>query len=113
LEARNDDGQALYRLLVAPAAKLIRRNAPVMILADGALSQLSFETLLVPGPSPETGQGSNRGAEMHYLLDDATLLSAPSLAMLAAAKPARAQDRNLLLLGNPVSPNQDYPSLPL
>jgi CHAT domain-containing protein/tetratricopeptide (TPR) repeat protein len=113
LEARNEDGQALYRLLVAPAAKLIRRNAPVMILADGALSQLNFETLLVPGPSPEAGQSSNPGAEMHYLLDDATLLSAPSLAMLAAAKPARAQDRNLLLLGNPVSPNQDYPSLPL
>jgi CHAT domain-containing protein len=113
LEARNEDGQALYRLLVAPAANLIRRNAPVMILADGALSQLNFETLLVPGPSPETGQGSNPGAAMHYLLDDATLLSAPSLAMLAAAKPARAQDRNLLLLGNPISPNQDYPSLPL
>ncbi|MGA3081175.1 MAG: CHAT domain-containing protein [Terracidiphilus sp.] len=113
LEARNEDGQALYRLLVAPVAKLIRRNAPVMILADGVLSQLNFETLLVPGPSPEAGQGSNPGAEMHYLLDDATLLSAPSLAMLAAAKPARAQDRNLLLLGNPVSPNQDYPSLPL
>jgi CHAT domain-containing protein/tetratricopeptide (TPR) repeat protein len=113
LEARNEDGQALYRLLVAPAANLIRRNAPVMILADGALSQLNFETLLVPGPSPETSQSSNPVAEMHYLLDDATLLSAPSLAMLAAAKPARAQDRNLLLLGNPVSPNQDYPSLPL
>jgi CHAT domain-containing protein len=50
---------------------------------------------------------------MHYLLDDATLLSAPSLAMLAAAKPRRNADRNLLLLGDPVSPNQDYPSLPL
>jgi CHAT domain-containing protein len=113
LEARNEDGQALYRLLVAPASKLIRRNAPVMILADGALSQLNFETLLVPGPSPEAGKGSDPGTETHYLLDDATLLSAPSLAMLAAAKPARAQDRNLLLLGNPVSPSQDYPSLPL
>ena len=38
LEARNEDGQALYRLLVAPVAKLIRRNTPVLILADGALS---------------------------------------------------------------------------
>jgi hypothetical protein len=27
-----------------------------MILADGALSQLNFETLLVPGPSPGPGQ---------------------------------------------------------
>jgi len=47
------------------------------------------------------------------LLDDATLLSAPSLAMLASAKPVRDADRSLLLLGNPVSPAQDYPSLPL
>jgi CHAT domain-containing protein len=50
---------------------------------------------------------------MHYLLEDATLVSAPSLAMLAAAQPARNVDRSLLLLGNPVSPSEDYPSLPL
>jgi CHAT domain-containing protein len=33
--------------------------------------------------------------------------------MLAAAKPMRDGVRNLLLLGNPVSPSPDYPSLPL
>ncbi len=107
LQTRNEDGLALYNLLVAPAAKLIRRDAPVMILADGELSKLNFETLLVPDASQDHGQ------QLHYLLDDATLLSAPSLAMLAAAKPARNADRKLLLLGAPVSPNQDYPSLPL
>jgi CHAT domain-containing protein len=112
VQTRNDDGVALYKLLAAPAAKLIRRNASVMILADGALSQLNFETLLVPGPSPETGQGSDSGPEIHYLIDDATLLSAPSLATLAAARPARGAERNLLLLGDPVPPSQDYPSLP-
>ena len=113
VESGNEDGQTLYKLLVAPAAKLIRPNTPVMILADGALTQLNFETLLVPGASPETGQSSNRSPEMHYLIDDATLLSAPSLATLDAAKPARNVDRNLLLLGDPVSPSADYPSLPL
>ncbi len=113
LEARNEDGQALYNLLVAPAAKLIRHNAPVMILADGALGELNFETLLVPAATAVDGRSSDPGQKLHYLLDDATLLSAPSLAMLAAAKPARNRDRNLLLLGDPVSPNQDYPSLPL
>jgi CHAT domain-containing protein/tetratricopeptide (TPR) repeat protein len=112
VQTRNDDGLALYKLLVAPAAKLIRRNVPVMVLADGALSQLNFETLLVPGPSPQAGQGSDSGSEMHFLIDDATLLSAPSLATLAAAKPARSAERNLLLLGDSVPPNQDYPSLP-
>jgi CHAT domain-containing protein len=115
----NPDGQALYQILVAPAAKLIRPNAPVMILDDGALSRLNFETLLAPGPSPQSSprtspQGSPRTTSAtHYWIDDVTLLSAPSLELLAAAKPARGVNRKLLLLGNPVSPSQDYPSLPL
>lgn len=108
LRTKSEDGQALYKLLLAPAAKLIRPNAPVMILADGELSKLNFETLLVPGASEDHGPVS----KLHYLLEDATLLSAPSLAMLAAAKPAKHADQNLLLLGDPVSPNRDYPSLP-
>ncbi|HEY1253869.1 MAG TPA: CHAT domain-containing protein [Terracidiphilus sp.] len=98
----NDDGQALYQILVAPAARLIRHNAPVMILADGALSQLNFETLLAPGPGPST----------HYWITDQTLLSAPSLELLAAARPARGEGRKLLLMGNPVTANPDFPSLP-
>ena len=46
----NEDGEALYKLLVAPAAKMIRPGAPVVILADGPLTQLNFETLLAPSP---------------------------------------------------------------
>jgi CHAT domain-containing protein len=113
--AGNQDGRALYDLLVAPASKLIRANSPVMVLTDGALSELNFETLLVPGPSPMLGSGPNPGRDstMHYWIEDATVLSAPSLAMLAAAKPVKDGDNNLLLLGNPVSPSADYPSLPL
>jgi CHAT domain-containing protein len=113
IEVFNQGGQDLYKLLVAPASKLIRPNAPVMILADGALNQLNFETLLVPGPESETGPKSGRIPAIHYWIEDATLLSAPSLAMLAAAKPEHQVGRSLLLLGNPVSPNDDYPSLPL
>ena len=102
----NEDGQALYQTLVAPAAKLIRPNAPVMILADGALSQLNFETLLAPGP------GSNSGSGTHYWINDQTLLSAPSLELLAMARPARCEGGKLLLMGNPVTASPDYPSLP-
>jgi CHAT domain-containing protein len=115
----NEDGQALYKLLVAPASGLIRPDAPVMILADGALSQLNFETLLVPGPGPDPGSGpepdsnADLGNNLHYWIDDATLLTAPSLAMLAVAKPVRNSDRSLLMLGNPVSASEDYPNLPL
>jgi CHAT domain-containing protein/tetratricopeptide (TPR) repeat protein len=113
LESGNQDGQALYKLLVAPAAKFIRAGAPVMILADGELNQLNFETLLVPGPSPERDRNSNHRQDLHYWIDDATLVSAPSLAMLEAAKPAQSAARSLLLLGNPISPSEDFPSLPL
>jgi CHAT domain-containing protein len=111
----NEDGQALYKLLVAPATGLIHTDTPVMILADGVLSQLNFETLLAPGPGPdpEPDQDADVGHNLHYWIDDATLLSAPSLAMLAAAKPAQGSDRSLLMLGNPVSASEDYPNLPL
>ncbi|MDR3771853.1 MAG: CHAT domain-containing protein [Terracidiphilus sp.] len=113
LQTGNADGRELYQILVAPAAALIRPNRPVMVLADGALNQLNFETLLVPGPSPQPAHSPVRSPNLHYWIDDATLLSAPSLAMLAAAKPAPNVTRSLLLLGNPVSPSDDFPSLPL
>jgi CHAT domain-containing protein len=113
LQAGNEDGQALYQILVAPASKLIPPNSPVMILADSWLSPLNFETLLAPGPGPRAGHGVDPIPRLHYWIEDATLLSAPSLDLLAAAKPSRGVSRNLLLLGNPVSPSTDYPSLPL
>jgi CHAT domain-containing protein len=97
----NEDGLALYRTLIAPAADLIRPNGNVVIVSDGALSLLNFETLIVPGANP------------HYWIEDANLVSAPSLYMLASAKPSRSAGRKLLLLGDAVSPNPDYPDLPM
>ncbi len=109
LQVSPSPGQALYTMLVAPAAELLRPNAPVMILADGALSQLNFETLIVPG-------ADSAAQKAHYWIEDVTLSSAPSLSMLAAAKSAdsasaRAHGK-LLLLGDPASPSEDYPELP-
>jgi CHAT domain-containing protein len=111
LESSNQDGQELYRMLVAPAAGLIRGNSPVVILADSELSRLNFETLLAPGAP--TGAVSPRTPALHYWIDDVTVLSAPSLATLASARPASTAKRSLLLLGDPVSPSADFPSLPL
>ncbi len=113
LQTGNADGRELYQILVAPASGLLGPNRPVMILADGALNQLNFETLLAPGPSPQPDRNSDQSPDSHYWIDDATLLAAPSLAMLDAAKPAPNLGRSLLLLGNPVSPSDDFPSLPL
>ncbi|HVT98324.1 MAG TPA: hypothetical protein VHE33_12530, partial [Acidobacteriaceae bacterium] len=78
LRAHNADGLALYRVLVAPAKDLIPPSGKVIVLCDGDLSKLNFETLLVDSPSP------------HYWIEDADVVSAPSLRMLAIAKPARA-----------------------
>ena len=104
-DAAQADGAALYRLLVAPAVDLIEPNANVVVVSDGPLSLLNFETLIVPAKSS--------GAAPHYWIEDANVVSAPSLYMLAAAKPARSSNRRLLLLGDAVSPNPDYPELPM
>ncbi len=112
LESGNADGQSLYKMLLSPAAALLRPNTPVIILADGILSQLNFETLLVPGAAPGTPSNVASNVKMHYLLGDLIVSSAPSLAMLGAAEPTGRENRRILLIGNPDSPDRDFPSLP-
>jgi len=112
LESSDPDGQALYKMLVAPAASLIRPGTPVIVLADGILSQLNFETLLVPGAAHDSPRDAVSNAQLHYLLDDFIVSSAPSLAMLAAAEPLGPEKPNILLIGNPASEDHEFPSLP-
>jgi CHAT domain-containing protein len=112
LETGNADGQSLYKMLVSPAAALLRPNTPVIILADGILSQLNFETLLVPSAAAGTAPSAASNVKMHYLLGDLIVSSAPSLAMLGAQEPMGRANGKILLIGNPDSPDQDFPSLP-
>jgi CHAT domain-containing protein len=113
LEEGNADGQSLYKILVLPVASLIRPASPVTILADGVLSQLNFETLLVPGAGSGVQVNAASKGKLHYLLDDLIFSSAPSLAMLAAAEPTARSKERILLIGNPDPPDQDFASLPL
>jgi CHAT domain-containing protein len=87
-------------MLAAPAKDLISPGGKVVVLCDGDLSKLNFETLLVDAPKP------------HYWIDDADVVSAPSLRMVAAAKAEHATGGGLLLVGDAVSPGPDYPELP-
>ena len=105
-ETANADGLALYAALVAPAQSAMRARRPVILLTDGALSELNFETLLVPGAARE---------KPHYLVEDATLLSAPSLDLLAHGEADKGDvaTKNLLLIGNPAAADADFPPLPL
>ena len=101
LETGNASGRKLYDMLVAPAQKLIRPGARVIVIADGALNNLNFETLIAPTPKP------------HYWIDDVILSDASSLALLAGSRHATApRQRNLLLVGDPTSASPEYPRLP-
>ncbi len=93
-------GTDLYRTLIAPAAGLLAPNAKVIVLCDGPLSELNFETLIVPAPKP------------HYWIEDADIISAPSLQLLASAASSPSTANKLLLIGDAVSPSPDYPNLP-
>lgn len=101
----SEDGRALYRTLIAPAKGLLGGNAKVFILPDGSLNNLNFETLVVDAPTP------------HYWIEDADVVNASSLRVLAASLPRRnireqKNERRLLLIGDSVAPSKEYPELP-
>lgn len=101
LESANADGIKLYDILIRPAEKLIPKNSRVIILPDGSLNDLNFETLIVSFP------------QLHYWIEDSTISVANSLSLLARARsdPPPASG-SLLLFGAPVSPAKEYPPLP-
>lgn len=101
LKTANADGAHLYEVLVAPARKLIPPNSRVILITDGSLDSLNFETLLVPTP------------RVHYWIEDATVLTASSLRVLAASKTHRELETGkLLLIGDAIAPSSDYVRLP-
>ena len=99
LPQTTDDGLALYHNLVEPAANQLPRQGRVFIIPDGSLNTLNFETLLVPGSTP------------HYWIEDVTITDASSLRLLAASRTSPKHTDNVLLFGNAVSANHDYPEL--
>lgn len=99
LQTADADGRALYRTLVAPAQEFLPKNAKVVIIPDGALNTLNFETLLTTDPNP------------HYWIEDVTITDASSLHLLAASRAGSKPGGKLLLLGDALAPNPDYPQL--
>jgi CHAT domain-containing protein len=101
LEAGNPDGQKLYAALVQATDAHIPKNSRVIVLPDGSLNSLNFETLIVSKPQP------------HYWIEDVTLLTANSLSLLArSAGFARPKETSLLLVGDAVAASPDFPPLP-
>jgi len=93
-------GEKLYAMLIAPAQKLIPANSRIILLPDGSLYGLNFETLIAPEP------------KSHYWIEDVTLTTANSLTLLASSsnRPA-ANEKNLLLVGNTKQANTVFPPL--
>ena len=98
----SEDGRALYRTLIGPAKSRLANDAKVLIIPDGSLNSLNFETLVVAEPKP------------HYWIDDADIANASSLRVLAASFPRdhkKKPARRLLLIGDSVAPSKEYPEL--
>ena len=127
------DAEKLYNMLIAPAGKLIQAAGKepnlmkaadaghgttvprVIVIADGSLLSLNFETLMVPTPEP------------HYWIEDAIVSNAASIALLRAenraivssghraaeknGSTARSSNGSILLIGNPNYAGTDFPQL--
>ncbi len=100
LKSGDTNGAMLYETLVAPAEEFFHNDARlkgqrVIVIADGSLSGLNFETLISPKPQP------------HYWIEDVCVENASSLRLLAAGPEKHIQTGGrLLLIGDPVPPRE-------
>jgi CHAT domain-containing protein/Tfp pilus assembly protein PilF len=93
-------GRRLYEILIQPAAEFIPTGAQVVLLPDGPLHRLNFETLRVPGDKPR------------YWIEDVTLSIAPSLGLLMAQDPAETgQPASVLVFGDAMYTGGTYQPL--
>jgi CHAT domain-containing protein/Tfp pilus assembly protein PilF len=101
LQTANPDGTKLFDTLVGPAKQAIAPNARVIVIPDGSLNGLNFETLLVSAP------------KLHYWIEDVTVVNASSLKLLAASRNS-SHDKagKLLLIGDAIAPDPEYGELP-
>jgi CHAT domain-containing protein/tetratricopeptide (TPR) repeat protein len=89
----------LYNKLIAPAAPLIRDGADVIVIPDGPLANLNFDTLIAPERPRQ------------YWLEKVSIRVAPSLTLLHKREQRKAHIDNLLLVGG-TKPPPEFPSLP-
>ena len=101
LESRNPAGLKLSEILLGPIREIAKPGGRVVIIPDGALHSLNFGTL----PSPEDAA--------KYWIEDVTLSVAPSLGLVLNSRAANQPERaNVLAIGDPESPGQEFPPLP-
>ena len=118
----SEEARALYRTLIVPAQSLLAHDGKVIIIPDGSLNNLNFETLVVPTPAEaKSGEGKPAEPKPHFWIEDADVANASSLRVLGASFSRDKALANfhekkhaprLLLIGDSVAPSKDYPELP-
>ena len=98
----NAAAQMLYDTLVSPAAAMIPKGSKVVIIPDGILNGLNFETLL-----------TSQSGSPHYWIEDVTIRNANSIRMLSRLNPGSFPEdqKKLLLIGNPTAGGTGYDTL--
>ncbi|HUR79259.1 MAG TPA: CHAT domain-containing protein, partial [Thermoanaerobaculia bacterium] len=96
LEGNGARGEELYRMLVAPAA--IAKGSRVIVIADGQLHALNFETLVAPAPR-------------RYWIEDVVLMNASSLQLLARSGTKAKANPAILVVGNAPPADRTFPPL--
>jgi CHAT domain-containing protein len=94
-------GDEIYATLIAPVAASLPAGSRVVIVPDGALTRINFESLPVPGP------------KRHYWIEDVEIAVAPSLGTLSTPAQPRGRTHGdaVLLIGDPVSNDPEFPEL--
>lgn len=83
-------GEALAAAVLSPVLSRVPPNARVIVVPDGSLHGVNFETL----PA---------GAERRYWIEEATITVAPALSLIGGRpERARAASRSVLLIGDPL-----------
>jgi CHAT domain-containing protein len=90
-DTAGQDGGELYKILITPMEKFIPGNADVVIVPDGMLATLNFETLVVPGTTA------------HYWIKDVTVSNAVSVSALTRHAPSAYTPEDLLAIGDPLN----------
>lgn len=103
LQTTTPAAASLYEELIGPAAAMIRPDSKVILIPDGILHTLNFETLLQPA-----------AGGFRYWIENVTITTASSIRMLASSKPDApdGSTHELLLIGDPLAIPGELSALP-
>lgn len=101
LARQSSAGFSLYKILIGPIASHLKPDVQVVMVPDGVLHSLNFETLLV----------SDDKKAPHYWIEDVRLTVAPSLRMLLEKNKPLNPSKQALVMGGAIYSGAEYSQL--